>query len=122
MIRIVVLSPAFDLRRRILQRLKPVRVQALVPEAAIEGLNGRVVGRLAAPTEVQNHPVRVRPEIHRRTDELCAVVAVDPLRQSAIEAQPLECGGDVLARQAAARLAREIRPTDLLRSDEPVAR
>lgn len=33
---IVILPPAFDLLARIVQRQKPVRVQALVPEAAVE--------------------------------------------------------------------------------------
>ena len=100
MILIVVPSKRVDLLLRVLQRRKPVHVQTLFAEPAVEGFDRRVVGRLAAPTEVQDHAVRVRPEIHRGADELGAVVAVDPLRQSALEAQPLERGRDILAGQA----------------------
>ena len=46
MVLIVVLSPALDLRRRILESVEPVHVQALVPEAATEGVDGRVVRRV----------------------------------------------------------------------------
>jgi hypothetical protein len=55
---------------------------------------------LASPAEVENHAIRVRPEIHHRTDELRAVVVVDALWQSPIEPQPLERGRDILPGQA----------------------
>ena len=102
MIRIIVLSPRLDLGAGVLQRLKPMYVQAFVPEAAIERFDRRVVGRLAPMAEVQDDLIGVRSEIHRGADELAAVVAVDPLRQPAIEAEPLERRHDILAGEPAA--------------------
>ena len=77
MIRIVVLSPRLDLGGGILQSFTPVHVQRFIAEAAVEGFDGRVVRRLAATTEVQNHLVRVRPQIQGRPDELAAVVPAE---------------------------------------------
>ena len=71
---IVVQSPGFDLGGGILQFFKPVDVQTFIAEAAVEGFNGRVVRRLAAPTEVQNDTVRVRPEVRPDAHDFCAVV------------------------------------------------
>jgi hypothetical protein len=45
MIRIVVLSPRLDLAARVLERFKPVHVQAFVAEPSIEGFDRRVIGR-----------------------------------------------------------------------------
>src|SRR5258706_6323950 len=102
MIRIVVLSPRLDLGAGILQSFKPVDIQTFIAEAAVEGFDGRVVRRFATTTEVENHLIRVCPEVHGRPDELAAVVTVDPLRQPAIEAEPLERGHHVLAGEPAA--------------------
>jgi len=59
MMLIVVRSKRVDLLLRVLQRLKPVDVQTLLAEATIEGFDGRVVRRFAAPAEIQNDGVRV---------------------------------------------------------------
>ncbi len=40
-----------------------MRVQALGSEPAVEGLNERVVRRLARPGEVEHHPIPVSPKI-----------------------------------------------------------
>jgi len=73
---VIVPSPIIDLRSRVVSRLEPVGVQTLLPEPVIEGLDHGVVRGLAAPTEVERHPVRVRPQIHLATDKFRAVVAV----------------------------------------------
>ena len=83
---IVVPSPGIDLGLRVLDRCEPVHVETLLPKPTIERFDRRVVGRFAAPTEVERDAVRVGPQIHRRTDELRAVVAIDPLGQPALEA------------------------------------
>ena len=72
-----------------------MHVQTFFAESAIEGFDRRIVGRLASTTEVENDAVGVRPQVHRRADELRDVVAVDALRQSAFKAQSLERGDDV---------------------------
>ena len=50
---------------------------------------------LPPPAEVENHAIGIRPQIHRGTDELRAVVTVNALRQATVESQPLECGDDI---------------------------
>ena len=53
-----------------------MHVQTFVTEPTVEGFDRRVVGRISAATEVENDLVRVGPEIHGRTDELGAIVAI----------------------------------------------
>ena len=72
-----------------------MHVQAFFAEPAVERLNRGIVGRLAPPTEVEDDAVGVHPQVHRRADELRAVVAVDALRQSAFEAQTFERADDI---------------------------
>ena len=82
MVLIVVPPKRIDLLLRIVERREPVHVQTLFPKPTIERLDRGVVRRLPAATEVENHAVRVRPQVHRGTDELAAIVTVDPLRQT----------------------------------------
>jgi len=82
----VVPPKRIDLLLRVFQRRKPVHVQILFPEAPVERFDGGVVGRFAAPTEVQDDAVGIRPEVHRGADELGSVVAINTLRQSALKA------------------------------------
>src|SRR3979411_2275265 len=63
---------------------------AIIAKPSVERFDRRVVGRFSTATEVQNDLVRVGPEIHRGADDLRAVVAIDPLRQPALEPQALE--------------------------------
>src|SRR5215467_4438709 len=97
---IVVPPKRIDLLLRVVHRRKPMHVQTLFAEPSVERFDGRVVGRFASTTEVEDDPFGVRPEIHRGTDELGTVVAVDALRQSALEAESLERGDDVATTQA----------------------
>lgn len=96
MMLIVVPPKGIDLLLRVLERREPVHVQTVFAKPSVERLDHRVVRRLAPATEVEDHAVGIRPEIHRGTDELRAVVAVDPLGQPPIEPEALECRGDVL--------------------------
>lgn len=50
-----------------------MRVQALVPEPAVEGLHKGIVGRLARPAEIQRYPIDVGPVIEPPEDELGAI-------------------------------------------------
>src|SRR3954454_25324208 len=50
---VVVLAPILHFRAGVVTRQEPVRVQALGPEAPVEGFDERVVGRLARTREVQ---------------------------------------------------------------------
>src|SRR5918992_47058 len=107
MMLIVIPPKRVDLLLRVLERCEPMHVQTLFAESSVEGFDRRVVRRLASTTEVEDHAVGVRPEIHGRTDELGAVVAVDALRQAAFEAEPLERGDDIAATEALARVDRQ---------------
>ncbi len=74
MMLIVVPPKRIDLLLRIVDRREPVHVQTLFAESAVERFDRRVVGGLAATTEVQDDPIGVRPQIHRAADELGAIV------------------------------------------------
>ena len=71
--------------------------QTLFPKTPVKEFDRGVVRRLTAAAEVEHHAVRVRPQIHGRTDELGPVVAIDALRESPLESQTLELRGDVVA-------------------------
>jgi len=71
---IVLLSPRFQCFLGFLQREKPVLIQALCPEFAVEGRDVGVVGGLTRTTEIQLHPVAVRPGIERLAEELGAIL------------------------------------------------
>ncbi len=81
---VVVPSPARHYFPSILQRHKPVHVQAFVPEAAIEGFDIRIVRRCAWTGIVEfDFVVVVRLGVQRPRDELRSVVDFDSLRQPA---------------------------------------
>lgn len=55
-------------------------VQALGPEAPVEGLDERIVRRLARPREVENDAVPIGPQVEIAGDELRALVHPNSLR------------------------------------------
>ena len=59
---VVVSAPSLQLFGRIRKRQELVCVQALGPEAAVEGFNEGVVSRLAGPGEVECDALRIGPE------------------------------------------------------------
>src|SRR5688572_9144811 len=107
MVLIVVPPKRVDLLLRVLQRREPVHVQTLFPKSSVERFDRGVVRRFAAPTEVEDDSVGIRPQIHGRTDKLGPVVAVDPLRESALESEALERRGNLLATKPVAEVDRE---------------
>ena len=58
---VVVSAPSLQLFRRVCKRQEPVSVQALGPEAAVEGLDEGIVSRLAGPAEVQGDAIGLPP-------------------------------------------------------------
>ena len=58
MMLIVVPPKGIDLLLRVVQRREPVHIQTLLSKPTIEGFNRRVVGRFAAPAEVEDDAVR----------------------------------------------------------------
>ena len=61
----VVASPCVEDTFRMIEREKLMHVQALIAQAAVEGLEVSVVGRLAGPREVELHAAIERPRFHR---------------------------------------------------------
>jgi hypothetical protein len=70
---IVVLSELRELLPCIFQRRKPLYVQTLVPQSAIETLDERVLHRPPWPDETQLNPVLYYPCLQGATAELAAV-------------------------------------------------
>ena len=89
----------------VVKRQEPVGVQTFRPELAVEGLDERVVGRLAGPREVEHDVPLVGPQVEVAGDELRALVDADRLRIAVLPAHPFERGDDVLAIAAARRRA-----------------
>ncbi len=107
MILIVVPSKRVDLLLRVVDRREPMHVQTLLAKPPVERFDRGIVGWFAPTTEIENHAVGIGPEIHRGTDELGAVVAVDALRQAALDAQALERRHDVATTEALADVDRQ---------------
>ena len=97
---IVVYSPPLDLLLGIFQRHKPVDVQALVPEAAVEGFNVGIVGRLAGSGVVQLDFVQVGPDVERTRDKFRSVVDLDSFGQVSCPFQVIQHSSRLLALNA----------------------
>lgn len=74
---VVVDAPAFDLRLRIHQVQKPVLVQTLVAEFAVETFDVPFFDRLAGTNETERDAVRVGPCVQRAAGKLGSVVDDD---------------------------------------------
>lgn len=74
---IVVEAPRLDGVPGLCQTEKPVFVEALVPEPAVEALHIGILVRLARLDEVQLNAVGVRPTIEGAPDELGAIVPAE---------------------------------------------
>jgi hypothetical protein len=77
---VVVAAPSLQLFTGVGKGQEPVRVHALGPDAAVEGLGEGVVGGLARPGEVQRHTPCVGPQVEVAGDELGPLVDPDRLR------------------------------------------
>jgi hypothetical protein len=69
--------PSFRGRR---QDSEPVRVQAFSPEAAVKGLDIRIVGGLARLREVEREAAHAGPQVEGAGDQLGALVDPDRTR------------------------------------------
>jgi len=72
--RIVVQAPGFDDLARLSQAEKPVLVETLVAEPAVEALDVGILVWLAELDEVQPDALRVGPRIERSAGELGPIV------------------------------------------------
>lgn len=77
---VIVLSPILQLFDRIRKAQEPVRIQALGPEPAVEGLDECVVRRFSRPGEVKRDASSIGPQIEIPGDELGALIDPDRIR------------------------------------------
>lgn len=87
---IVMPAPGLDLLAGILQREEPAFVETFRPQAGVEGLDQRVVGRFAGPAEVQSYLVQIGPLIEGLGREFGAVIDGDRFRSASLQGQPPE--------------------------------
>ncbi len=76
---IVVFAPIFNNMFGVIERDKPVLLQALLPQPAVEALDKCIVRWLTRSAEFQLHSVAIRPLVHRLRDEFTPVVDLDDL-------------------------------------------
>jgi hypothetical protein len=55
---------------RIINRIKPVSVQAFLTEPTVEGFDDCIVRRLSSSAEIDLDLIAVRPLIHHATEKL----------------------------------------------------
>ncbi|MBG6203045.1 hypothetical protein IWQ48_004202 [Labrenzia sp. EL_13] len=72
-------SPIPHLFGSVRKAQEPVRIQALGPEPAVEGLNEGVVRRFSRPGEVKRDASSIGPQIEIPGDELRALIDPDRL-------------------------------------------
>ncbi len=101
-------SPGCDFLLGVVKRKKPVLIEALGTQPAVEGFDDPIVRRLSGTTEVQTHALQVRPLVQPLARKLAAVIHAD-LRweRSPIGRDPVEHAGDIIATQAAGHLDRQ---------------
>ena len=97
---VVAEAPPLNGALRIGEGEKPVLVQALVPEPAVERLDEGVVHGLARTTELELHAVLMGPGVERLAPELRSIVHRDALRQPARATQSLEDRDDARTPEA----------------------
>src|SRR6516164_5473215 len=93
---VIVSAPSLQLFPCVGKRQEPMRVQALRPQAAVEGFDEGVVRRLAGPRKVQRDVVCIRPEVQIAGDELRSLIDPDGLRSANSRARLLKRRNDVL--------------------------
>jgi hypothetical protein len=79
-----------------------VLVEAFIAEPAVERLDECVVGGLAGPGEVKDHPAPVSPVVHVARDELAALIDADRLGTARCAAHPVKRRQDIFAALAVA--------------------
>jgi len=95
---IVVPAPTLHLLPSIFKAHEPVGIPTFRTEAAVEGLDERIVCRFAGAREVERHALGVSPQIEITRDELAALVDADRCWVAKLSADLLQNLHHVLAR------------------------
>ena len=91
---IVVRAPVFDEESGFGEGGKPMLVEAVIAEGAIEALDEGVLHRFARLHMMQSNAGALSPEVEGFAGELRAIVHGDDLRKTTRESQALENGND----------------------------
>ena len=75
---IVIQPPTFDLTLGVLETQEPGLIQALLPEATVEGFDERIICRLPRAGEIEDDPAAVSPKVELLGDEFWTVVPSAP--------------------------------------------
>jgi len=100
---IVVSAPSLHFLLGVRKGQEPVSVEAFGPEAAVEGLDERVVGRFAGPREVQRDAALVGPQVKITRHKLAALIDADRCREPHFLAGPFQHLHDVGAAEGEPR-------------------
>ncbi len=101
---VVLPPPILQFPPGVVERQEPVRIQALRPQAPLERLDERVVGRLPGATEIERDVVLVGPQVEVSRDEFRSLIDPDGAGIADDGADPLERLDDVFAPIAQTRI------------------
>ena len=87
---VVIAPPRLTFYPCVVQAQEPVCVEAFGPNAAIERLRERIVGRLAGAAEVQDYVMLIGPQIEILRDEFRAIVPTNALRTTMCQGNAVE--------------------------------
>ena len=105
-------APSLAFLDRVVETHELVLVQTLRPKLAVEGLDDRVVGRLARAAKVERDVAGVRPQVQLARDELVALVDPDRRRIAHLAAHPFKHLHDVRRPEAEPRHDGRREPTE----------
>src|SRR5215468_1346626 len=88
-------------------RLAEVGEVGMKPQTSYLSPTEDVVCRFATAAEVEDDPIRVRPQIHGRADKLRAIIAVDALREATLETEAFERRDDVPSTESLTNIDRQ---------------
>jgi hypothetical protein len=78
------MAPGVEYVLRVDRRCEDVGVQAFVAQPAAEAFDEGILHRFARTNEFEPDVVRIRPRVHRATDEFAAIVDGDRGRRAAL--------------------------------------
>src|SRR6266404_8292090 len=114
MLGVVVVPPVFNRELRLRHRNKPMRVQTLIAQAAVEAFYKRVLRWLPRLDEGQRDAASIRPGIEHPTRKLRPVVHHNRGRESTAARELGEDFGDTTPRERAVHLDRQTLPREVI--------
>src|SRR5215468_206446 len=111
---VVIDPPRLDPRARIVEVEKPVLVEALVTELAVERFDEGIVDRFTGSDEMQLNAILGRPRVERAAGKFGSVVDDDLLREWSHGSDPIEDPGNTLTREPVIDFDRQTLPAAIV--------